>query len=117
MNGKWLTGLIFIGVLGLGIALVRRPLSDRAVALAAVAIALLLIGVFLPTFSTQVMTGGLWLAIGLTAIVWFAVYAVTRPKRPRDILPAPTEAPPPTATPPVESPPASQPSEGGESHG
>ena len=134
MNGKWLHGLIFVGVLGLGIALTRRPIADRAVALVAIVIGLLLIGVFLPIFSTQVMYGGLWLAMVLTALVWFAAWAIKRRTLPRQVAATPTEVarvpgsersdgpdepkPGPSlqsepATPP---PGADAPSEGGETH-
>ena len=145
-SGQWLRFLVFACVMGLGVALVRRPLAARGAALALLVIGLVLIGVFLPTFAMQILNGGLWLAIILTAIVWIGWFAyqhgdrpwlafsAARAKRPSQTGPvaAPTapklsESAPATSTPPPsESPPgASSPPEpnkgdanqGGGSHG
>jgi hypothetical protein len=98
INGNWLSGMIFLGVLGVGIALVRQPMYHRAVALVALVIALLLIGVFLPTLSSQVMFGGLWLAMLLTGLVWIIAYLLRgRAPQLREAPPAASEPPPATA--------------------
>ena len=117
INGKWLNALIFVGLVGLGIALVRRPIADRATALAAVVIALLLIGVFLPTFSTQLMYGGLWLAVVLTAIVWLVVFVRDRSRQRRAMAAVPAESPSAPPGSPPDSPTVSGPtSQEGETH-
>jgi hypothetical protein len=113
LNGKWLHAFIFAGVLGLGIALVRRPLADRATAIGIAIVILLLLGVFLPTFSTQILYGGFWLAIVLTAIIWCVAAVRSRVKRHRESPPSSSPPAPPPETPTA---PAAEPSEGGESH-
>lgn len=132
LNGNWLQALIFAGVLGFGLLLLGRPILDRAAALAVLAIMLLLVGVFLPTFSELLFADGLWLAIGLTGLVWLGVYLVGQSRRVRAMASAtvvPEQRPPeaavvsPPETSPTESPPpASPPAEGdapqgGEHHG
>ncbi len=77
VRGKWLTFAIFCGVLVVGLLLLRRPLSQRVAALAALAIALLLLGVFWPTLAARVLFGGFWLALVLTLLVWAAVALLT----------------------------------------
>ena len=84
MNGKWLHFLIFFGVLGLGLLLVKRPLAQRGAALAALLIVLVLLGVFLPILATQIIYGGLWLALLLTLLVWLGVLLLQF-SRPRPI--------------------------------
>ncbi len=70
INGKWLHFFTFCGVLGLGILLLTRPLAQRGAALAALLIALVLLGVFLPTLATEIIFGGFWLALLLTLLAW-----------------------------------------------
>ena len=70
VNGNWLHFLIFCGVLGLGLLLLRQPLARHGAALAALVIVLVLLGVFLPTLATQIIHGGLWLALLLTVLIW-----------------------------------------------
>ena len=88
LNGNWLQFLVFAGVLGTGLLLMRRPLTDRAAALAALLIVLLLVGVFLPTFSKLLLAGGLWLAMGLTGLVWSGVFLLSRSRRMRTVAAA-----------------------------
>jgi hypothetical protein len=147
LNGNWLQFLVFGAVLAAGLLLLGRPLLDRAAALAALVIVLLLVGVFLPTFSKLLFADGLWLAIGLTALVWTGLYLVSRGRRTRTTAtsaavpePPPPEvaaaspiegspgAAPPSESPPSEPPPSSDPpstnpptegdaQQGGEHHG
>jgi hypothetical protein len=115
VSNNLLQGMIFAGVLGLGIAMVRRPAKDRVVAIAILLVALMLVGVFLPTLSTQVLYFGFWLAVFLMAILWFAAMFVRR--KPPTVVPTETAelAATPPAPPPAESP-ASETKEGGEHH-
>ncbi len=83
MNGKWLRFLIFAGVLALGLMLLKRPLCQRAAAVTGLVILLLLLGVFLPILATQIIYGGLWLAVLLTALVWLGAFLLEYSRRPR----------------------------------
>ena len=85
INGNFLEFLVFVFVISIGLALRRRPMAARGSAIALLVIALVLLGVFLPTFATQIFNGGMWLAILLTAIVWQSWYLFERSKRPRPV--------------------------------
>jgi len=109
-------------VIAIGLILLRQPLAARGSVFALLLILLLLLGVFLPTFTIQILNGGLLLALLLTALVWQSWYLYQRSKRPR---PAPIVASPPSdssspggSPPPGESAPrAGESSEGGGAHG
>jgi hypothetical protein len=127
INGNLLEFLVFAVVVAIGLLLLRRPLAARGAALAMLVILLLLLGVFLPTLATQVICGGLWLAILLTAIVWQGFYLFERSRKPRTVPIAPTApsnpivaeraTPPPDSGPPAESGPSTAaPGEGGGPH-
>jgi hypothetical protein len=139
-SGNWLDFLVFASVIALGLALLRRSLAERGLALVLLVIGLLLIGVFLPTFAIQILhgRGGLWLAMALTALVWVGWFLLQRANRARaapiaataggtaqavPIAPA-SEAPPSGSGPPAESgppgasePPAGEMNRGGDVHG
>jgi hypothetical protein len=107
MNRNGLSAAVFIVVAIAGLLLTRRPVGERFVAFGALVVAIVLIGVFLPTFAQQVLDGVLLLAIGLVVLVWFLQWAATLPRR----RPA-------VATPPEPVAAADAPSEpqGGEHH-
>jgi hypothetical protein len=82
LDEDWLSLLVFGAVALGGLVLIRRPASQRLMAFATLLVALVLIGVFLPTFSTQVVDGVLFLAIFLVLVVWLVMYVIrVRPLR------------------------------------
>ena len=76
VNDKLLCALVFGGVFVLGMLLLTRPIRIKFAALAILAIALILAGVFLPTFSLQVIDGVFVAAVVLVLFVWVAWFVV-----------------------------------------
>ncbi len=72
IDGRWLSGLVFIATVLLGLLLLPARLPARALAVGAAVIALVLAGVFLPIFSMQVLNGVLLSAIFVVAVMWTA---------------------------------------------
>lgn len=82
MNENWLHGLMFVSLLVVGVALVARPMPQRLAAIALGLLALLVIGIFWPTFTMQMMDGGVVFALLLVLLVWVAMFLVRlRPGR------------------------------------
>ena len=82
MNQRALNLIVFLLIVGSGLILVRGQASTRWVAAGSLLIAIVLLGVFMPTFSLQVTDGVLLAAVLVVLIVW-AVWYVAR-TRPRD---------------------------------
>ncbi|MCD4726062.1 MAG: hypothetical protein K8R46_00230, partial [Pirellulales bacterium] len=80
IDGRWLSGLVFIATVLLGLLLLPARLPARALAVGAAVIALVLAGVFLPILSMQILNGVLLSAIFVVAVIWTAV-AVARCSR------------------------------------
>jgi len=122
LKGNWLHGLMFVAVILGGVLLWPARTATRAVAAGVLVIALVLCGVFAPTFSRQVLNGVLAAAMGVVVVVWIVAYVRHRPARraapaspPPGQPPAPASAPPPMPAAEPSPPPA--PSEqGGPSH-
>jgi hypothetical protein len=135
IDERWLSALVFLAVVVLGLLLLSARLPTRAVAVGAVVIALVLLGTFCPTFSMQILNGILVSALVIVAVIWTVAFFV-RPSA--KAPPAPAEAvthrehgvdlsqyrpePPEVPAPPAHQPPPSEPpkgdgSEGGPSNG
>jgi hypothetical protein len=135
IDERWLSALVFLAVVVLGLLLLSARLPTRAVAVGAVVIALVLLGTFCPTFSMQILNGILVSALVIVAVIWTVAFFV-RPSA--KAPPAPAEAvthrehgvdlsqyrpePPEVPAPPAQQPPSSEPpkgdgSEGGPSNG
>jgi len=105
-NENGFHALVFVIIAIAGVALISHPAGDRLLALGIYIIGLVLIGVFMPTFSTQLMDGAFWFAMFLVLLMW-AVWFLAR-VRPRRVTPAPiapevvavAAEPPPAASPP-----------------
>jgi hypothetical protein len=83
MNHKALAALTFGAVLIGGVLLLGVGLGGRVAAVGTLVVALVLVGVFLPTFSLQIINGLLAAALLLVLVVWIAWYfAWTRPHDP-----------------------------------
>ena len=78
IDGDWLSGLVFIATVLLGLLLLPARLPARALAIGAAVIALVLAGVFLPIFSMQIINGVLLSAIFVVAVMWTAVAVASR---------------------------------------
>ncbi|MBU4270948.1 MAG: hypothetical protein KKA28_03650 [Planctomycetes bacterium] len=78
IDGRWLSGLVFIATVLLGLLLLPARLPARALAVGAAVIVLVLAGVFLPIFSMQVLNGVLLSAIFVVAVTWTAVAVARR---------------------------------------
>lgn len=70
IDGRLLSGLIFVVTVLLGVLLLPAPISCRAFVVGAAIIAVVLAGVFLPIFSMQVLNGVLLAAIFIVAVMW-----------------------------------------------
>jgi len=66
----WLGVIVFVATVIGGLLLLPRTTSDRALAIGVLIVALVLSGVFLPTFSLQVLDGVLMSAIFIVLVVW-----------------------------------------------
>ncbi len=82
MNQTALNAIVFLLIVGGGLILLRGQASTRWIAAGSFLIAIVLLGVFMPTFSLQVTDGVLLAAVLIVLIVW-AVWYVAR-TRPRD---------------------------------
>jgi hypothetical protein len=80
VEDRSLSGLVFAVTVLLGVLLLPARLPLRALAVGAAIIALVLAGVFLPTFSLQVLNGVLASAIFVVAVMWSAG-AIARGRR------------------------------------
>jgi hypothetical protein len=115
MSRNALSALIFTLVIVIGLVLTARPLPEKLMAVAALIVALVLIGVFLPTLSLQILNEVLLLALFLVAVVWISLFAIRTYRRwPARVArapepPAPTAAPPDAPPAPLEQPPSDQP--------
>jgi hypothetical protein len=106
MQKDWLHALVFgLAVLG-GVLLLPAGLASRATAVGMVIVLIILGGVFMPTFSMQILDGYFLSAVFVVLVLWVVWYFVrTRPMllAERAAAPAP---PAPPAAPPVAGPPA-----------
>lgn len=83
MNSNWLSTLTFIIIVLGGAALLRMAVSLRWLAVGAFITLLVLLGVFAPTFSLQVMDGVTVAAVLIVLLMWLVRYfAWTRPRDP-----------------------------------
>jgi hypothetical protein len=89
INGHLLKGLVFGITVLLGLLLLPARLPVRAVVVGAAVIGLVLAGVFLPTFSMQILNGVLVSAIFIVAVLWTVACAVRHRKC---WMPAPVQA-------------------------
>jgi hypothetical protein len=69
-NQRGLAGVLFGGLAVVGLVYVRRPWSTKLVVLATLITAIVLVGVFAPTFSFQILDVKLVAAVVLILIVW-----------------------------------------------
>lgn len=65
----------------LGLTMLKRPFAHRVAVLALFAVACIVLGIFLPIFSRQVVDGVLLIALVVILLVWFAHYLLRQ--RPR----------------------------------
>ncbi len=83
MNQTALNAIVFLLIVGGGLILVRGQASTRWIAAGSLLIAIVGLGVFMPTFSLQVTDGVLLAAVLIVLIVWTVWYvARTRPRDP-----------------------------------
>ena len=73
-----LNGLVFAVTVLLGLVLLPARLPVRALALGAAVVVLVLAGVFLPTFSLQILNGVFLSAVFIVAVVWSVAWAMRR---------------------------------------
>ena len=116
VNEVALSAIVFFVVILGGVLLLPAARSRRALAVGLLIVALVLCGVFLPTFAIQILDGVLASAIFIVLIVWAMWYfartlprAVAERRATRAAMPRPAQLPaearPPTpAEPPAEGP-------------
>jgi hypothetical protein len=131
IDRRGLNAIVFIGTILLGLVLLPARGSIRVLVIGAAVVAMVLSGVFLPTFSVQILDGVLFLAVFIVAMVWFTLYVVQQWNRWMPVVPPSSPSLPssPPATPAVPAEPeaptepavpteaANSPAEGGASHG
>ncbi len=74
LDHRTLAALIFGFVLLGGVLLIRTPCAYRILAVAGLMVALVLLGVFLPTLSLQVRNWTLTAAVMIVLLLWFVVF-------------------------------------------
>lgn len=82
MNDDWFSAIVIGVVVLIGLVLVRFGAAARGAVIGISLVLLILLGVFLPTFSRQILGEKLALAGGIVLIVWAVQYLVWI--RPRD---------------------------------
>ncbi len=105
LKANWLHGLMFAAVVLGGVLLWPARTTARSVAVGALVIVLVLCGVFVPTFSRQVLNGVLGAAILVVVVLWLVDYLRHRPPR-RGVSAGPPSAAAPPPAPPEVPPPA-----------
>ena len=81
---NWLHAIVFAGLIAAGAALLGARAATRGLAIGGLVVALVLCGVFLPTFARQVLNGTLAAAIFVVLVVWIGWYLKwSWPRRPR----------------------------------
>jgi hypothetical protein len=76
IDETWLNVLLFGSLAVVGLALLRVRLTGQLIAVAGIVIALILSGVFLPTFSLQVFDAELFAALFAVAVLWAAWHVI-----------------------------------------
>jgi hypothetical protein len=77
IDNRLLNGLVFVGTVLLGLLLLPTRLFARVLAVGAAVIALVLAGVFIPTFSMQILNGVLFSAVFVVAVMWAVGFAAS----------------------------------------
>ncbi len=107
VNELALNAIVFLAVILGGLLLLPAGSSRRALAIGLLIVALVLCGVFLPTFSLQILDGVLGSAIFIVLVVWVVWYFVrTRPRVVAQRRAAQAAAPPPVQRPAEARPPS-----------
>ncbi|KPK46787.1 MAG: hypothetical protein AMK72_09275 [Planctomycetes bacterium SM23_25] len=84
MDGDYLAVLVFVVILGAGVALLLAPWTKRCIAVGAFVVLMVLLGVFAPTFTAQVADGVMAAAVFVVAVIWLLWYLLwTRRHDPR----------------------------------
>ena len=88
LNENLLTVLVWVIVIGGGVALLWKGVVERALAAGAAAVVLVFLGVFFPSLTRQIVDGNLIAGVFIVLVGWFLWYLVwTRPRRPKDKSP------------------------------
>jgi hypothetical protein len=112
INHNWLNFFVFAIIAAVGVLMVTRPVREKFAVIAAAAIALILWGVFAPTFAVQVLGGAFTTAVVLVLLLWLAALvlwgtqrgrsflaALISGRRPEDVVVRPITPPPPPPSP------------------
>lgn len=83
MRENVLISLLLLGIVAAGLLLLRRPILDRLAALCSLVVAIMLCGVFAPSFSYQLLDWKLMTAVVVVLLVWLGKWLfIDRPKLP-----------------------------------
>lgn len=83
LHEDWLSGLVFAVILVGGLVLVPCRSGVRWLAVGGFVVVMVLLGVFLPTFTWQVVDGVMFAAIFVVLVIWLLWYVLrTRPRDP-----------------------------------
>ncbi len=81
IDERWLAVLIFTPLLIIGLLLLKSSFSTKILAIAAVVIAVVACGVFVPTFARQLLNQPMFASLAIVAVAWTAWYFALLAKR------------------------------------
>jgi hypothetical protein len=87
-NRNWLNLLVFVITAVIGLIMVARPVREKFAVIVAIGIALILCGVFAPTFAAQILGGAFVIAVILVLLFWLAALIFWGTQRGRSFLAA-----------------------------
>ena len=96
MDRKVFNGIVIAIIVMLGLALYGRSLRYQISLLLLIAVALLLIGLFLPELARTVFSNVFWIALGVVLLIWFIGH-VNKLRRLTRSTPPPPSSPPPSS--------------------
>jgi len=76
VDEDWLAGGVIAAVAAAGLLLLRQGARTRLAALAALPVGLMLLGIFAPALSDQILSSGLTAAVAVVVLVWFLKWLV-----------------------------------------
>ena len=74
IDERWLALLVFTPLLVVGLMLLKSSLNAKITAVAAVVIAIVMCGVFVPTFARQLLNQPMYAGLVIVGVAWFAWY-------------------------------------------
>lgn len=109
ISENWLHGLLFAALLLAGVLLLRAGVRTRLLTIGALAVALVLVGVFLPSLSWHLLNATLVAAVFVVLLLWLAAFLIWTLPRGMALTRSIASAAPPPASPSSPYVPADEP--------